>query len=469
MSRPGAEDADFLSRQISSQISRRSLIKRGAAATLSLSALGPLLQACGGDDEEGASVDQLAFWWWAQQDAPGANGFLEESIALWREDKGTNIDIAEQQTDTLVSNFQSAAQAQSGPDLASQWATGPILAQAWNDAISPISQLVDQEERSHWLFRQENQFDGELWAMPLYIIGQPFVYNKALFERAGLDPESPPATWEEFTDACEQLKQAGITPLGLGNQDTFGGRWMFAFLAVQQLNSLDELRQMVTGEASFTDPKFTEWMERLKGLIDNRYFNNDVMSLDFGTGWDVFGRGDAAMSWATEGAVRDWAKKLGEDVVAPTPMPKFGDGELVDAFTATQSTSFFPTAWAADEQAAGDFLRFLHTEDRLNAWWEKTNVLPADDRFDRSKATSQSELSAQLVELATTGPQIWLENWIPPTLDDRANGPAGQELFTGASVQEAAELWEREAEVWRSQNPGDLERWQNWDQEAVVL
>ena len=30
-------------------------------------------------------------------------------------------------------------------------------------------------------------------------------YNKTLFEEAGLDPEAPPRTWEEFVDAAAQL------------------------------------------------------------------------------------------------------------------------------------------------------------------------------------------------------------------------------------------------------------------------
>jgi raffinose/stachyose/melibiose transport system substrate-binding protein len=441
---------------------------RGAGVLAAVPTAGALLSACGGDDGASGTLD---FWWWAEQDAAGANDWLTESIALWKKREGdeSEVDMAEQQTDTLVSNFQSAASAGSGPDLASQWATGPILSQAWAGAISPISDFVPESETSHWLFRQENEYDGKLWSMPLYIIGQPFTYNRKLFERAGLDPDAPPQTWDEFIQACSRLKSRGITPLGLGNKDTFGGRWMFAFLAVQSLDDLDELRQMVIGEASFTDPKFTEWMERLKELIDRKFFNDDVMSHDFGTGWDVFGNGEAAMSWATEGGVRTWAEKLGEDAVMPTAMPRFGSGALAEAFTATQSTSFFVTDWASDPESAAAFLRFLHTPDRLNSWWEHTNVLPADDRFDRSKATSQSELSKTLVDLSSSGPQIWLENWIPPELDDKANGPAGQELFTGGSVQKAAELWDQQAEVWRAQQKDAFERWKAWEQTPVTV
>lgn len=461
------------------RLSRRDLLRLGAgfAATVPLS--GMLLSACGGGEGEGGATTgasagggkakpaDLEFWWWAEADAPGANAWIKESVAAFTKKSGGSINIVEQKTDTLIGNFQSAAQAKSGPDLGSQWATGPVLTQAWNGAISPISDFVSEDESNHWLFKEENIYGGDLWSMPIYIIGQPFIYNKKLFQQAGLDPEQPPVSWDDLLAACKQLKAKGITPLGLGNKDTFGGRWMFAFLAVQNLDSLDDLRQAVIGEASFTDPKYSEWMERLKELIDGGYFNDDVNSLDFGQGFDVFGSGKAAMSWGTEGAVRQWAKDLGEDTIAPIPMPQYGSGQLKDAYTATQSTSFFVTSWSGGKEFAAEFLKSLHAPERVKRWWETTSVLPADDRFDRSLVTGT--LSKQLVELATSGPQIWLENWIPPQVDEQGNGPAGQILFTGGSVQEASQTFDRAAKTWRAQQRDDLEKWQSWEQKPVVL
>ena len=32
------------------------------------------------------------------------------------------------------------------------------------------------------------------------------IYNKQLFEEAGLDPEAPPTTWQEFLDAAEKIQ-----------------------------------------------------------------------------------------------------------------------------------------------------------------------------------------------------------------------------------------------------------------------
>lgn len=56
------------------------------------------------------------------------------------------------------------------------------------------------------------------WAGSLKGIAyQPYTsgiyYNKAIFEKAGVEKE--PATWAEFLDACEKIKAAGYAPLAL--------------------------------------------------------------------------------------------------------------------------------------------------------------------------------------------------------------------------------------------------------------
>ena len=46
-------------------------------------------------------------------------------------------------------------------------------------------------------------------------------YNKELFEKAGID--APPATWDEFLADVQKLKDAGITPIAVGEKDKWPG------------------------------------------------------------------------------------------------------------------------------------------------------------------------------------------------------------------------------------------------------
>ena len=47
--------------------------------------------------------------------------------------------------------------------------------------------------------------DGVLYGLPFQAEAHALIYNKGLFEAAGLDPEAPPETWDEFVAAAKTL------------------------------------------------------------------------------------------------------------------------------------------------------------------------------------------------------------------------------------------------------------------------
>jgi multiple sugar transport system substrate-binding protein len=51
-----------------------------------------------------------------------------------------------------------------------------------------------------------NRWQGEIYGLPTNNETMAFIYNKAIFEQAGLDPETPPATWEEVVEFSNQIK-----------------------------------------------------------------------------------------------------------------------------------------------------------------------------------------------------------------------------------------------------------------------
>jgi multiple sugar transport system substrate-binding protein len=58
---------------------------------------------------------------------------------------------------------------------------------------------------------QANSVNGRLYGVPAHSEMAFFIYNKAYFEAAGLDPESPPRTWAELYAAAPQLNADGHT------------------------------------------------------------------------------------------------------------------------------------------------------------------------------------------------------------------------------------------------------------------
>jgi ABC-type glycerol-3-phosphate transport system substrate-binding protein len=67
-------------------------------------------------------------------------------------------------------------------------------------------------------FQEGNEFGVApgIYGAPIDVMNIQMVYNKNLFKKAGLDPNKPPMTWEEFVDACQKLNAAGIQGLVSG-------------------------------------------------------------------------------------------------------------------------------------------------------------------------------------------------------------------------------------------------------------
>ena len=53
-----------------------------------------------------------------------------------------------------------------------------------------------------------HSFDGRTYAVPFYQVAQALYYRKDHFSQAGLDPNKPPRTWEEFYEYGKRLTEA---------------------------------------------------------------------------------------------------------------------------------------------------------------------------------------------------------------------------------------------------------------------
>ncbi|MDP9258034.1 MAG: extracellular solute-binding protein [Actinomycetota bacterium] len=412
------------------------------------------------DDPNNAN---LTYWYWAEPDAPGANAWLKKEVAAYEKaHPKVKIKIVIQSTDTLTSAFTTVAQTKSGPDIATQWATLPVLTPAWNGWSVPISDYVPASESKNWIGTGENMSAGKLWAMPQYLLGIPFVWNKAMFKKAGLDPNKGPKTWAEFLADAKKLKAAGFTPFGMGNKDGYGGAWFFSLIGKQNLNSIDELKAAMIGKAKFSDPKFSGFFQALADLKSKGYLNSDVASIAFEQGLQLFGQKKVAMSWVTDGNVAAASKALGgSKAMGVGPIPVWGKGKLAKSYDTTQSSSAFITKWSKHPKAAAQFLTFLHSPPALKDWYKATGVFPADKRFPASLVTDP--IAKQQLKLDQSAVSVWPENFVPPQVDGNADLAGGELITSGSgSPADAVKLWESELAKWKTQHPDEFKNYQKW-------
>jgi raffinose/stachyose/melibiose transport system substrate-binding protein len=411
-----------------------------------------------------ATKTTITYWFWGESDIPGITKWMQQRITTYEADNpGVKVDLVPQSNTTIIPSFTLAAQSKTGPDLDTQWATLPTILPALGGAVTPISNYVSKADTSHWLNTNENTYQGKIYAMPLYMIGVPLVFNKKLFKEAGLAPVAP-ATWAEFLADCKALKAKGITPIGMGNKDGYFGAWMFAIYEKQMLNTVSQLTEGVAGKGTAE----TKLMASLKsmytsfqGLIKSGYVNSNVESLTLDQGWQLFPEGKAAMSFTTDGNVLSWAKTVGEANVGVGKPPILGKGALAATYDVTQSSDEFITSWSKNPKADAKFLEWLHEPVNMVALNKETGAFPADNQFPVSDITDP--LARALDTLDTSGTSVWLENYIPPQIDSDADLPAGQLITSGSGTPAAAvALWQQQLSLWRTQQPTQFKQFSTW-------
>ena len=99
----------------------------------------------------------------------------------------------------------------------------------------------------------------------------------------------------------------------------------------------------------------------------------------------------------------------------------------------------------------------------MDDFYSMTGGFPADNRFDTSLISDP--VAKQLWQWDTTGVQVWLENYLPPQVDQNADIAGGQMITSkSGTAAQAAQLWQTVVEQWRSQHPDELKSYTNWAQ-----
>lgn len=440
-----------------------------------------LLSACGasvnptaqqatttGSTEAPAATDStkpitLTIWYWGEQEAPGMNDFMTTAVQTYMKDHpNITIKAVPQETDSLYPAFRAAAAAKQGPDIQYFWGGVQALQDVWLGNVAPISDYWSAEELDNIPAgqRAETYWDGKQWGVPFYQIGTFWSYNKKLFAQAGLDPENPPETWNDWLNACDKLNAAGITPIGIGFKDGWWGGYMVSYLGQQNFDSAQDLMAAVKGEKSLTDPMYAEWWSRWKELNDHKCFNDDQMSLDLYQGQALFEQGKAAMTGAVQSYIAQLERKMGKDVVGIMRTPVYGTGKFKDAIGVPAQVLAI-TSFSTHKAEAADFLRFLHSDDMMKLMYDTAGAVTPDLRFKTEWFNTNSDTAIN--KWMQEYPLFWYQYYYPPVWETEGSIALGQLLVTGSiTPEEAASKWQEVAEKDRQQNPDELTDYSKW-------
>ena len=435
-----------------SQLSRRKLLKStaGLGAGATLGGLLPSLTA-------GAADPDLTMWWWGEQELPGLQNFVDDSVANY---SAAKVETMLQDTSVVISQFQTAAAAGEAPDIQYFWNGIYHMESVWFGYVRPVNGLVSEDVIKASNPTLLSNFDGNVYRVGWYPIPMVWYYNKDLFDQAGLDADNPPKTWDELLDACDKLRGKGIAPIGGGIQDGYWGEWYLGHALPQNLDSTGEALDLFIGDRDFREPKYYEHWSRLEELKNLGFLNQDMASLELYPGIDLIVAGELAMGESIGTRLpADSAATGGR--IGNMVMPVYGTGKMAGKpILDVQGLGI--SMDSENPEAAAAFLEYLHSPDRLQAFWDITGWIPSDTNFDASVIEDPAVRS--LWDNWGLAPNIpYVANLTPGQFYEQALIPAGQQIVQGIMTgEEAGDLAARVAQEWRDFNPDLVENYQQW-------
>lgn len=262
------------------------------------------------------------------------------------------------------------------------------------DVIIPFDDLAETAEDKEWLnsfypaFMENSMTGGMTYGIPFQRSTPVLYWNKEAFADAGLDPETPPTTWEETVEMGKKLVQkddsGNVTRWGVRIPSSGFPYWLFQGLTTQN----DAILANSDGnETNFDDPKVVEALEYLVGLSTEE----EVMApgiIEWGATPKAFFEGQAAMMWTSTGNLTNVRENAPFD---------FGVGLLPakERFGApTGGGNFYIFRESSDEQkqAAFDFVKWITAPAQAAKWSIATGyVAPSPATWETAEMSEYVE------------------------------------------------------------------------------
>lgn len=276
--------------------------------------------------------------------------FMQELVDQFNAE-GTTITVEMSVLPDYYTEVNTAAQADALPQVGIMH-LDQIPLNAENFLISPIADLTSALALSGEDFTEAvwngTFWKGEQYAIPMDIHPFSTYWNKAAFEEAGLDPESPPAGEDGLRDALAALIEAGYDGPTWSNHG-FGAGNTWASLFYQAGGSWTNEDYT---EATWNDEAGLRALEYMKALVDDGLH---PAAVEIDAEINAFLTGDSALIFTGPWQTTRLAEALGDDLGAG-PFPQvFGEG----VWAGSHTLAVFEGVSDEERQAAYYFINWL--------------------------------------------------------------------------------------------------------------
>ncbi len=355
-------------------ISRREFIRRSAGVT-ALAGLGlGGLAGCGGSQDSSESQGPVEIEYWHINTEAFGGPTVKELVARFQE-LNPDITVTERfQPDSytgLLENLQTSLASNEPPDVAQIGYLYLNYVTSNFPYVSTEKLVQNYGEDGFYEGIPENilglgQVGGEQVGMPYSISNPVMYYNADMLSQAGLDPDAPPQTWEEWREAARRIDER------LGKQ----GIWIYTeennwgTEAMIRSNG-GQLLGCEGGNAVAAFGK-TEAVEAV-GFWADMVDEGTALNADGDAGEQAFLSENVATAVSTIANRGTFQEQASFDLRATT-FPSFGGRE--PELPAGGNNLFVFSQDEAKQRATLKFIEFLTSPEALTAWTKGLGYIP---------------------------------------------------------------------------------------------
>jgi raffinose/stachyose/melibiose transport system substrate-binding protein len=353
-----------------------------------------------------------------------------EQMVIAYEKGNPNVDI---QIHTVggaaddLADLKAQIAAGTGPDIFTN--SGYEYAKLWSKYLED---LTDQSwvEHAYEDALLPMKIDGKIYGMPLNLEGYGFIYNKSLFNKAGI--ETLPKTLTELIEVSEKLQRAGITPFATGYYEEWKlGNLLLNIAFAQQEDPSTFIEGLNDGTKKIdSNQKFKDIIKLLDVTI--KYGNDNPLTTDYNMEVNSFATGKAAM--IQQG---NWIQPM-IDQISPNmnigflPIP-INDEPMNDALMVS-----VPNYWVVNKQTtpekkkeAKKFLNWMVSSEQGQTFMtEQFKFIPA---FENIEANNLGPLANETIRYYKEGKTL-NSNWFNFPVGVREEFGFAMQLYVGKQL-----------------------------------
>ncbi len=412
-------------------VSRRSLLKAGAAVATTLGASGLIIpgsMATARQDYQGKFVV------FSVRDVENAGPIIDAITAAY---PGVEVEWRFAPSERFVELFTASEVAGDQIDLIDL--NGQDLRRyAVGDRLTDLTGL-EYLDRFRPVGLETYTINDSLWALPWGGIGGfTFFYNQKLFDQIGV--AEPPQTYDDLVAIKPDLEAIGAAPFVHDGQVIYlWPIWQFwAYAQTSGNQAIEKTIATLRGDAKFTDPEHVAALEILYRFGQDGMFNESVLSADRDAALLLFTQGKGAFYYTHTGTIGEYERGDFPDLDMRLMPPVSATPDTAVQRQMPGGTGSALTKYAKIDEsrsALADGVMELVTRDETVAWMNEFNGDPVS--CNANVVASDSPLALSYAE--TCSPlQITYLDWYWPPEVTRSFQENQQKLVSGDTNPEDA-------------------------------